>query len=97
MRKLILIGLLACLFLLANAMILAHWLDKTGVIGWANSIRREYITGTAITIMLALLILLVPARQIVTGRRGWLKRCPVCDESLLRPGKYCSNCGSRVP
>ena len=96
-RKLIVIGFLGFLFMVANAMLLAHWLDEKGIIRWAHSLHQEYITGTAITIIVALLILLVPARQVMSGSSGWFKRCPVCNETLLRPGKYCPDCGSRIP
>ena len=52
-------------------------------------------TGIAITVILTLLFLLGGAGAIGTcGRLIW--RCPVCDRTLLRPGRYCGACGSRV-
>jgi len=96
-RKLIVVGLAASVFMVANALVLAHWLEKTGAIGWAGWLRREFLTGTAITILLALLILLVPARQAVKEGAGWIiRRCSVCGGSISRQAKYCGECGSRV-
>ena len=65
LRKLVVVGLVGGVFFMANALLVAHWLDKMGMIGWAASIRRDFLTGTAITIIIALLILLVPARHAV--------------------------------
>ena len=96
LRKLVVLGLVVSVFLLANALLVAHWLDSMGVIGWADSIRRDFLTGTAITIIIALLILLVPARHAVKEGIGWLRRCPVCDGGISRQAKYCGECGSRV-
>jgi hypothetical protein len=61
------------------------------VIDWAKDARKEYLTGTAITVIVVLLILLVAPRG--EGRR-LLRRCPVCDHTLLSGSKYCSDCGS---
>ena len=89
-RKLIVLGLVAGIFLLGNILIVAHWLAEQGLIDFARSIRSEYLTGTAVTIILVLLILLVgPARQ------AWNRHCPVCDHRL-KGGNYCSDCGSKV-
>jgi len=89
-RKLIVLGLVAGIFLLGNILIVVHWLAEQGLIDFARNIRSEYLTGTAVTIIIALLILLVsPARQ------AWNRHCPVCDHRL-KGGKYCSACGSKV-
>ena len=96
LRKLVVVGLVGGVFFMANALLVAHWLDKMGMIGWAASIRRDFLTGTAITIIIALLILLVPARHAVKEGIGWLRRCPVCDSGISRQAKYCGECGSRV-
>ena len=96
LRKLIVVGLVGGVFFMANALLVAHWLEKMGVIEWACWIRRDFITGTAITIIIALLILLVPARHAVKEGIGWLRRCPVCDGSISRQAKYCGECGSKV-
>ena len=91
-RKLIVLGSVGGIFLVANIMIVTHWLEQVGVIEGAAWIREEFLTGTAITIIVALLILLVKPR----GEGGSLFRhCPVCDHRLIR-GKYCSECGSKV-
>lgn len=92
-RKLIVLVLVAALFLVANLMFVAGWLQEKGVIDWARYIHKEYLTGTAITIIVVLLILLIGPRG--DGRR-LLRRCPVCDHTLLGRGQYCSDCGSKV-
>lgn len=95
-RKLSVIGLVVVVFLLANALILAHWLDHVGAIEWANRLRQEFLTGTALTVILALLVLLVPVRQVSKVGGETSRRCPVCDHVLIGPGRYCSECGSRA-
>ena len=92
-RKLIVLVLAASLFLVANFVLVANWLQEKGVIDWAKYVHREYLTGTAITIIVVLLILLVApgGRLLRLGRR-----CPVCDHALLGGVKYCSDCGSKV-
>lgn len=92
-RKLIVLGLVCGIFLMANAIMVANWLADKGVIDFAKHIRTEFLTGTAITIIVVLLILLVGARG--TGS-GLLRRCPVCDHVLMGRGRYCGECGSKV-
>ena len=92
-RKLVVVGLVALVLMLANAMVLAHWLSQTGLIDGAGFVCREFFTGTALTIIVVLLILLVPARA-ATQASAWIRRCSVCDHLLLRQGKYCPECGS---
>lgn len=96
MRRLIVIVPVASILLLANFLVLSEWLDRAGVIGWARSIRAEYVTGTAITVIATLLILLpstAAAGQPPLERVRW---CPVCDEELRPGARYCAACGSRV-
>ena len=90
LRKLCVVSLVAGIVLLGNLLVVTSWLDERGVIDGARSVRQEFLTGTAITILVALLILLVPQRGAAAGRH-----CPVCD-SRLRGGRYCGECGSRV-
>lgn len=92
-RKLIVLVLVAALFLLANFMLVANWLADRGVIDWARYVHKEYLTGTAITIIVVLLILLVTPRG--QGRR-LIRRCPVCDHVLMTHHRYCGDCGSKV-
>ena len=92
-RKLIVLVLAAALFLVANLIFVANWLAEKGVIDWAKGIRKEYLTGTAITIIVVLLILLVsPSR----GSFRLSRRCPVCDHGLQGGARYCGDCGSRI-
>jgi len=92
-RKVIVLGLVVGVFFTANALLVASWLAEKGVIDFAKNIRAEYLTGTAITIIIALMILLVGGRSSGTGL---LRRCPVCDHRLIGRGAYCSDCGSKV-
>jgi uncharacterized membrane protein len=82
-RKIVVLSLIGAVLLIGNIIFVANWLADKGVVDWAKNIRAEYLTGTAITIIVVLLILLV-------------RRCPVCDHVLLTKGVYCSECGSRV-
>ena len=95
-RKIVVLILLGSIFLLANVWFVVKWLDEHGVVGWAQHVRSEYITGTAITIVLVLLVLLVKPGKEVVSNSGLLRRCPVCDHVLMGRGKYCAECGSKV-
>ena len=92
-RKLLVIAIIGGVFLTANIMIVAAWLQEHGVIDTARDIRQEFLTGTAITVIIALLILLVgPKARGMASRH----RCPVCDHSVAGSAKYCGECGSKV-
>ncbi len=95
-RKTIVLVLVAAIFLLANMWLVMNWLQEKGVIDTAKYVRKEFLTGTAITIIVALLILLVKPAREAAGRSGWIRRCPVCDHRLLGRGSYCGECGSKV-
>lgn len=92
-RKLVVLIAIGSVFLLANFLMVAHWLQQQGVIAAAGELREEFLTGTAITVILALLVLLTDRsrRTIAAGRS-----CPVCDERAGGTDKYCSACGSRL-
>ena len=95
-RKMIIILLIGAVFLLGNILIVANWIAKTGIAEKATWVRHEFRTGTAITIILALLILLVSHKKNSTSNTfGLIRRCPVCDHVLLTRGSYCSDCGSK--
>jgi hypothetical protein len=94
-RKLIVIGVIGYVFLAANVMVIATWLNEQGIPGKADWIRKEFLTGTAITVILALLVLLVSSKDAGRGA-GWCKRCPVCDGMLNGKANYCGECGSKV-
>ena len=91
-RKFVVVSIIVVVLLLANASMIVGWLQGIGLIPLAQYIRSEYVTGTTIAIIVALLVLL-PSRVV------WavlVRRCPVCDGLLLRRGRYCGECGSRV-
>jgi len=90
-RKAIVLGLIGSILLLGNILLVANWLVERGVVDWARHLRAEYLTGTAITIIVVLLILLVSPKA-----GALVRRCPVCDHVLLSRGKYCGECGSKV-
>ena len=92
-RKLIVLVLVAALFLVANLIFVTNWLAERGVIDWAKYIHKEYLTGTAITIIVVLLILLVAPR----GEGGRImRRCQVCNHAVIGKGSYCADCGSKL-
>ena len=63
-RKTIIIGLIGAIFLAGNVLLIANWLVEKGVTDKANRLRENFLTGTAITVIIALLILLVsPGRS----------------------------------
>ncbi len=93
-RKLVIVVFAITNILLANAWAIASWLDNVGLIAWASNIRAEFLTGTAIAVILALLILLTsPSRRDILSLA--IRRCGVCDHLMLRRGRYCPICGSR--
>jgi hypothetical protein len=95
-RKTLVISALLAIIVLANFGNLARWLDRAGVISWAQGLRHEYVTGTALTIIAVLLVLIVPQARIFIIGRGAQSRCRVCEGVLDRPGRYCPTCGSRI-
>lgn len=95
-RKLTAIGVIAAVFFLVNALMIATWLADVGLIGVAGSLRTAYIAGTAIVVIAALLILLPRPSRHGPEPQISFRRCPVCDGALRPGGKYCPACGSRV-
>ena len=95
-RKLIVVSLVGAVVLFANFLLVAHWLREKGVIDLAKHVRQEFLTGTAITIIVVLLILLV--RPGSSAARAWAgtRRCRVCDHAVREDGHYCAECGSKV-
>ena len=91
-RKRLVAGGALLLICFANLGMFVRWLDSLGVLAWAQHMQDQYLTGTAITAIISLLILLPSGTVIAICAR----RCRVCDALLLRRGKYCSECGSRV-
>ena len=92
-RKIVVIGLIGIVFLAGNVLLIANWLSEKGIPEKANWLRENFLTGTAITVIIALLILLVsPGRSRFEIGRS----CPVCDKRLLGNSNYCADCGSKV-
>lgn len=91
-RKRFVAGGVLLLIGLASVGVFVSWLETLGVLGWAQHVCDHFFTGTAITVIVALLILL-PSGAVVAV---CVQRCRVCAALLFRRGKYCSECGSRV-
>lgn len=53
------------------------------MIDFARSVRQDYLTGTAIAIIVVLLVLLV---EPTIGRARLARRCPVCDHAVKVDG-----------
>lgn len=94
-KKIVVLAVIASIVLLANIWSLTDWLERLGVIAVAQHLRMEYVTGTAIAVIAAMVFLL-GGDGMVRACGHLIRRCPVCDHALLRPGKYCGACGSRV-
>ena len=91
-RKRLVTGSVLLLIGFANLGMFVSWLETLGVLAWARRVCEQYVTGTSVTVIAALLILLPSGTVIAICAQ----RCRVCDALLLRRGKYCGECGSRV-
>ena len=92
-RKIIVISLIGLILLSGNILLVANWLSERGVPEKANWLRENFLTGTAITVIVALLILLVTPGK---SRSGIGRSCPVCDKRLFHNTNYCGECGSKI-
>ncbi len=95
-RKIIVLGLIGMIFLMANILVVASWLAEKGLAEKANWLREEFLTGTAIAVIIVLLVLLVNPRNTGGKAIGFIRRCPVCDKRLIGNVNYCGECGSKV-
>ena len=92
-RKTFVITAIAAVFLLANAWMLVSWLGDHGIIEWAGWFKSRFLTGTAITVVAAMLILYVKPRASV---KSFISQCPVCDSKIFGRKNYCPDCGSKL-
>ena len=95
-RKIIVLGLIGFVFLAGNILFVANWLAEKGIEQKANWLRKEFLTGTAIAVIIALLILLVNPKNMNGTALGFTRRCPVCDKRLIGNVNYCSECGAKI-
>ena len=95
-RKIIVLGLIGMIFLMANILVVANWIAETGIAEKAGWLRREFLTGTAIAVILTLLVLLVNPGNASGRAISFARRCPVCDKRLIGSQNYCGECGSKV-
>ena len=84
------------MFIADNILLVANWLAEKGIEQKANWLREEFLTGTAIAVIIALLILLVNPKNTNDGAISFTRRCPVCDKRLVGNPNYCAECGSRI-
>ena len=90
-RKWLVGSVVTAILVLAGVYSIVSWLDGLGLVRWAGAVRDEYLPGPTLTIVVALLLLV----GAPTGCFA-IRRCRVCQHVALRPGKYCSACGSRT-
>lgn len=96
-RKVMVLGLIGSILLLGNILVVANWIADAGIAQKATWLRQEFLTGTAIAVIVTLLILLVNPRSATSSRGlGSVRRCPVCDKGLVGNPNYCGECGSKV-
>ncbi len=57
-RKRLVAGGVLLLIALANLGVFVNWLEALGVFVWARRVCDQYITGSAVTVIVVLLILL---------------------------------------
>jgi hypothetical protein len=95
-RKIIVISLIGLVFLTANILLVANWLTEKGVEQKADWVREHFLTGTAVTIILVLLVLLVHPNKNGNKIFGLSRRCPISDHRLIGSPNYCDDCGSKV-
>lgn len=93
-RKLIIVAGIGSILFIAGLPSIVAWLDRAGLIEIAAWARVEFLTGTAITVIVALMILLPTEGGLQRYTRSY--HCPVCDERLRHHCRYCHTCGSRV-
>ena len=94
-RKILVLGIIGAIFLMANILVVVNWIAEKGLPEKANWLREEFLTGTAIAVIIALLILLVNPKGS-SKAVSFMRRCPVCDKRLIGNVKYCGECGSKV-
>jgi hypothetical protein len=95
-RKIIVISLIGMIFLAGNILLVANWLAEQGIEERANWIRKEFLTGATIAVIIALLILLANPKSGGSKNRGLIRRCPVCYHRLIGSPNYCADCGSKA-
>jgi len=93
-RKFIVIGIIGVVFMAGNILVIANWMAAKGIPEKANWIRENFLTGTSVTVIIALLILLVNPGRIESNISQ--RRCPVCDKKMTGNPNYCGECGCKI-
>lgn len=96
LRRLAVLTILTVTLITAGLPTITSALIELGLVGVAQRVRAEFLTGTAISAILALLVLL--PRHTVVGPRleAPARTCSVCENPLCEHARYCPNCGSCV-
>ncbi len=87
-RKFIVITSLLAILAVANINTIAAWLQREGLVNLAEQIRSEYLTGTALTVILVLLVVLV------SRTRQAKCRCNACCQDSTTRDSCCPHCGA---
>ena len=91
-RKIIILGIIGAIVITGNILLIANWLNDKGIPDKARYLQEHFLTGTAISVILTLLLLLTAPVALSSRTR----RCPVCDKTLAGRPNYCPDCGSRI-
>jgi hypothetical protein len=91
-----LLGLVAVVALLANALLLVRGLSKKNTGDTGERTRNPFLAVAATANILAITALLMKRHHEDNAYPGARGHCPVCDVRLVGQGRYCSACGSRV-
>jgi Co/Zn/Cd efflux system component len=91
-----LLWLVAVFAILVNAQLLLWGLSKKEGEDKVKRTQRVVFAGTTLSSILVIVALLLKQHHEGEEARTSRGHCPVCDVQLLGPGRYCSECGSRV-
>lgn len=96
MRKLIIITTIGAILAIGGLPEISAMLTNFGLVGFARELRTEFLTGTALAIILVLLILVPPHVFVAVLLQLPTRLCNVCNQRIDRTARYCPHCGSRV-
>jgi hypothetical protein len=85
-----------CWDITANILVIANWISDTGISERTDWLRKEFLTGTAVAVILVLLILLVGPRTVDGKAIGFARRCPVCEKRFVGDPSYCGEFGQKI-
>ena len=92
-RKILILSVAVGILFLANLNTLVHWMNQLGIVDLAGWIGERYLTGTALAIMVTLIVLTVDKSRTCPVDHS--RHCRTCDHLRAENGRYCPHCGSR--